>query len=140
MIEITEKEKGHLHLICSSKFEHLDRVVDETEAFIGKLISDAEFAYKVVLLVSEAVTNAIEHGNALDESKKVQLDVKVDDERVQITVEDEGEGFDPATVQNPTQDENLLMDGGRGIFFIQEMADDLSYELNGRRIHIFFNR
>ncbi len=140
MIEIIEKEKGYLHVICSSEFEHLDRVVDETEAFVGKLILDDEFAYKVVLLVSEAVTNAIEHGNALDKSKKVTLDLKVNNKRVQITVEDEGEGFDPAAIQDPTNDENLFMDGGRGIFFIQEMADDVSYELNGRRIHIFFNR
>lgn len=140
MIEIIEKEKGHLHLVCSSEFEHLDRVVDETEAFVGKLISDDEFAYKVVLLVSEAVTNAIEHGNALDKSKKVTLDVKVGVKQVLVTVEDEGEGFDPETLKNPTQDENLLMDGGRGVFFIQEMADDVSYELDGRRINIIFNR
>ncbi|MEM8486982.1 MAG: ATP-binding protein [Bacteroidota bacterium] len=140
MIEISKKSTTHLHIDCSSEFEHLDRIVDETEAFLGGLITDPEFAYKIVLLVSEAATNAIEHGNALDVSKQVKLDVKVIPSKVTITVEDEGEGFERTAVQNPTADENLLIDGGRGLFFIEEMADDVSYELNGRRVNIVFNR
>jgi len=92
------------------------------------------------LLLTEAVTNAIEHGNVLDEEKKVIGDLKIDNERVQITVEDEGEGFEPSEVKDPTNAENLLMDGGRGIFFIEQMADEVSFEQNGRRVHIFFNR
>ena len=140
MIEISKRSAEHLHVVCSSEFEHLDRIVDETEAFVGKLIADPEFSYKIVLLVSEAATNAIEHGNGLDASKKVKLDVKVTKTNVTITVEDEGKGFERAAVQNPTEDENLLIDGGRGLFFIEEMADEVTYELDGRRVHIIFNR
>ena len=88
MIEISKRSAEHLHVVCSSEFEHLDRIVDETEAFVGKLITDPEFSYKIVLLVSEAATNAIEHGNGLDASKKVKLDVKVTKTKVTITVED----------------------------------------------------
>ncbi len=140
MIEITTKEKGHLHIVCTSDFGHLDQVVDETEAFAASLINDEELAYKVVLLVSEAVTNAIEHGNAMDESKKVLLDLIIDASRVKITVEDEGDGFDREKISNPTDTANLLLDGGRGIFFIEEMADKVDYELDGRRINIYFKR
>ncbi len=140
MIEISKRSAEHLHVVCSSEFEHLDRIVDETEVFVGKLIADPEFAYKIVLLVSEAATNAIEHGNGLDASKKVKMDVKVTAAKVTITVEDEGEGFERTTVQNPTSDENLLVDGGRGLFFIEEMADEVTYELKGRRVNIVFNR
>lgn len=140
MIEIEKKSATHLHITCSSEFEHLDPIVDETEAFLADLITDPEFSYKIVLLVSEAATNAIEHGNGLDASKSVKLDVVVAAAKVTITVEDQGEGFERAAVQNPTADENLLVDGGRGLFFIEEMADDVSYELNGRRVNIVFNR
>ncbi len=140
MIEITTIAKGHLQIVCSSEFDHLDQIVDETEAFTAPLIDDEELAYKVVLLVSEAVTNAIEHGNAMDAGKQVKLDVVIDDSRAKITVEDEGEGFKREEIQNPTDEPNLLMDDGRGIFFIEEMADKVDYELNGRRIHIYFRR
>lgn len=128
-----------MHVVCSSKFDYLDQIVDESEAFVATRIEDPEFAYKIVLLVSEAVTNAIEHGNGYDESKKVLMDLKIGD-KVQITVEDEGEGFDPKSIQNPTDEANLLFDSGRGIFFIEEIADEVKYELNGRRVHIFFSR
>ncbi len=140
MIEISKKSTTHLHIYCSSEFEHLDCIVDETEAFLGDLITDPEFAYKIVLLVSEAATNPIEHGNGLDAAKQVKLDVKVEPSKVTISVEDQGEGFERSTVQNPTADENLLIDGGRGLFFIEEMADAVSYELNGRRVNTVFNR
>lgn len=140
MIEITKKEKGHLHFVCSSEFEHLDRIVEEADAFVKPLVEDEEFAYKIVLLLSEAVTNAIEHGNALDSDKKVTIDLKIDSKRAQITVEDEGNGFERSEIEDPTNAANLLMDGGRGIFFIEQMADDVAFELNGRRVHIFFNR
>ena len=140
MIDITKKAAGHLHIVCTSEFGHLDRIVDETQAFIGALVDDDEFAYKVVLLVSEAVTNAIEHGNTMDTTKKVRLDVVVGEKRVAISVEDEGAGFDPSAVKNPTDEANLLMDGGRGIFFIEQMADEVQYAKDGRQVHIFFDR
>ncbi len=140
MIEITKKAKGHLHVVCSSEFEHLDRIVDEAESFVSSIIKDDDFTYKIVLLLSEAVTNAIEHGNAYDAAKKVVVDLKIDSKQAQITVEDEGKGFERSNVQDPTDKENLLMDGGRGIFFIEQMADDVSFELNGRRVNIFFKR
>ena len=140
MIEIKTKKKGHLHFVCSSEFDHLDAIVDQTEVFLAPLIADDELSYKVVLLLTEAVTNAIEHGNAMDTQKRVTGDLLVQNKQIQITVEDEGEGFERQTVKDPTKEENLLMDGGRGIFFIEQMADRVEYEMQGRRVHIFFDR
>ena len=140
MIEITKKAKKHLHLVFTSELEHLEPIVDETEAFLVPLVPDEELSYKIVLLVSEAVTNAIEHGNEMDASKKVFVDIEIGKKQVQITVEDEGKGFQREAVQDPTDEANILMDGGRGIFFIEELADKVLYELNGRRVNIFFNR
>lgn len=140
MIEIAKKSPHHLYIKCSSEFEHLDTIVDKSEAFLASQVTDEELAYRVVLLLTEAVTNAIEHGNANDAGKIVYIDIQVMDKEILLRVEDEGDGFDPDSVSNPTASENLLNDGGRGIFFIEEMADAVTYENSGRRVCITFNR
>ena len=140
MIDIRNTIDGVLDIKCSSEFEHLDTIVDRSEEFLASLIEDEELAYKVVLLLSEAVTNAIEHGNKLDASKHVTISLEVKPKKVTITVEDQGEGFDRGQLKDPIDGANLLNDGGRGIFFIQEMADAYHLENGGRRVHIIFNR
>lgn len=124
----------------SSTFEELERVVDEAESFLATCFTDDEKVYTGVLLASEAVTNAIEHGNALDESKKVLIDFKSKSDVVEIWVEDQGVGFNRADIKDPLNEEQLLLDGGRGIFLIEKLADKVCYENNGRRIGIIFNR
>ena len=113
MIEIKTKGKQVLEIDCSSDFEHLDRIVDESEAFLGPLLNNDDLAYKVVLLLTEAVTNAIEHGNKNDATKAVHIVLKVHDTKITIEVEDEGQGFEPDQVASPVDQENLLNDGGR---------------------------
>jgi len=127
-------------LEIASTFEELERVVDEAESFLAACFTDDEKVYTGVLLASEAVTNAIEHGNALDESKKVMIDFKASKSVVEIWVEDQGTGFNRADIKDPLNEEQLLADGGRGIFLIEKLADRVAYENNGRRIGIFFNR
>lgn len=82
----------------------------------------------------EALRNAMVHGNKNDPAKKVTVETEVRDDRVTISVEDEGEGFDPGTVANPTLDENLLKEGGRGVYLITHLMDEVSYENGGRKV------
>ena len=140
MIEIKTKSKGVLEIDCSSEFEHLDRIVDESEAFLSTLLDDDDLAYKVVLLLTEAVTNAIEHGNKLDTTKAVHILLEVKDAKIVVEVQDEGHGFNPNNIANPIDTENILNDGGRGIFFIEQMADEVHFDNNGSRVQIVFNR
>lgn len=140
MIEIRNTSEGVLDIKCSSEFEHLDEIVDRSEAFLASQITDDELAYKVVLLLSEAVTNAIEHGNKSDASKIVTVNLTVGKKKIAIVVEDEGDGFDQSEVDNPIEGANLLNDGGRGLFFIAEMADEYKLENGGRKVRIGFNR
>ena len=140
MIEIRNTRDGVLNIRCSSEFEHLDAIVDRTEEFLATQLKDDDLAYKVVLLLSEAVTNAIEHGNKFDASKEVKVTLEVKTKKIEITVEDEGEGFDKSEVKDPIERANLLNDSGRGLFFIQEMADDYHIGDGGRTMHILFNR
>ncbi|MEZ4703378.1 MAG: ATP-binding protein [Rhodothermales bacterium] len=139
MIQVKTKSPNHLVLECSSDLGNLDELVEQTDDFVGTLGLDEELAYKVVLLMSEAATNAILHGNAEDPAKKVDIQLIYTSGRLELTVEDEGEGFDPDRVRNPIAAENVLRDGGRGLFFIREMAEEVHLENNGRRIRMIFH-
>jgi len=137
---MTEQKEFIKTLEISSTFEELERVVDEAESFLAACFTDDEKVYTGVLLASEAVTNAIEHGNASDESKKVMIEFKSTQNVVEIWVEDQGPGFNRSDIKDCLSDEQLLSDGGRGIFLIEKLADKVCYEKDGRRIGMFFNR
>ncbi len=140
MFEVSQPGPHHLTISCSSDLVHMDALVEHADAFLGAQKIDEELAYKVVLLMSEAATNAIEHGNAHDREKHVEIDIHLGTDAIELTVEDQGSGFDPSTVMNPVAAENLLLDGGRGLFFMREMADEVHLENEGRRIRIVFVR
>lgn len=123
-----------------STFEALDALVESTAAFMQLVTEDEEFNYQVVLIASELATNAIEHGNGNDSSKVVTFRVHDEGEKVAITVQDEGDGFDPNAIANPLAQDNLLLDGGRGLFLIEAMADGMRYEENGRRVTAYLNK
>jgi serine/threonine-protein kinase RsbW len=138
MVVVKAKTPSRLVIECTSDLSNLDELVELTDAFVAGLGIDDELAYKIVLLMSEAATNAITHGNEEDPEKKVEIHVFRDREHIALIVEDEGAGFDPERVENPIAAENLLRDGGRGLFFIREMAEEVYLENSGRRIRMVF--
>ncbi len=81
----------------------------------------------VLLAVTEATTNAIIHANKCDQSKMVTINVKVNKTKLVVKVKDEGEGFDPADVPDPTEPENLLNESGRGVYLMRIYMDSLEY-------------
>lgn len=123
----------HLHRTLPSTYEALEDIVNETSAFVEEHL-DEETGYNVMLLVSEAVTNAIEHGNQMEACKQVHVDVRVLTDRIEVSVEDEGVGFNRDQVDHPLDDENLLEDSGRGLFLLETLAREVHYEEHGRRI------
>lgn len=129
---------GVMELVLESDLASIERVVEETEAFLAPRVGDEDLAYRVVLLATEAVTNAIEHGNKFDPNKQVFYRVDVQAARIDLTVEDQGEGFDPSDRDDPREAENLLREGGRGILFMESMADDIQFMDGGRKVHLTF--
>lgn len=125
-----------LHLILPSTFDMLDDLVEQTQEYVEARTSDEDLAYRVTLLASEAVTNAIEHGNRLAPDKSARYRLWSVGEGFEFTVEDEGEGFDFDAVQSPLAAENLLADGGRGLFLMRELATSIEYENEGRRVRV----
>lgn len=78
------------------------------------------------LAVREAMVNAVAHGNKYDPAKKVRLVLETKSDSVRIKITDEGEGFDPNKVPDPTQGDNLLRGSGRGLLLIQTFVDEFS--------------
>jgi len=95
---------------------------------------EASFAIRIAL--EEAMVNAIKHGNRLDPAKKVHVECKVTPRRAEITIEDEGPGFDRAAIPDPTRDENLDKPSGRGILLIEAYMDGAQWSRGGRRLRM----
>ena len=124
---------GHgktVRLEFHSTFDMLDfvQVVSDQIARMAGLDEDAR--HWVNVAVRESVINAIKHGNAHDERKRVHVEftplhAAEPAEGIQIRVRDEGPGFDPATLPDPLAPENLLKSSGRGIFLIRSFMDEM---------------
>lgn len=95
-----------------------------TEASLGE-----EKLSNLLLCVSEAVTNAIIHANKLDPEKVVNIRAELDDEFLTFIVKDEGIGFNPDAVPDPTEPENLMKDHGRGLFLMRTYLHELRYNI-----------
>ena len=92
----------------------------------------------ILIAVTEAVNNAIVHGNHNDEEKKVKVEVKKDTGKVIFMISDEGNGFDFTNLPDPTAPENLELPDGRGIFLMKNLSDEVAFDLNGSKVSITF--
>lgn len=92
----------------------------------------------IMVAVTESVNNAIIHGNQKDKDKEVELRLDIGKDNLKFTIKDQGKGFDPNTLPDPTSPENILNPGGRGVFLINHLADEVDYLDNGRIIQMTF--
>jgi len=131
--------KKTFHLNLKSTFEESEKIPDFVDSIRDdcKLDESASETFKLVL--SEAVSNAIFHGNKGDENKDVKVKVAVLENAITADVIDQGEGFDPDKKENPLKEENLLETSGRGVFLIREFADHTEFKNGGRHIHFRVN-
>ena len=100
---------------------------------------DDETTYWVGMALREALANAIKHGNKLSSEKRVLVHMLLVDGQLQIEVEDEGGGFDPACLEDPTSPGNLLRSSGRGVFYMHQFMDEVNFragELGGTRVEL----
>jgi len=99
------------------------------EPILSKLKSDLsipdESFYNIMIAATEAVNNAVTHGNKLNPEKIVEFTVKANKQSIIVRVSDQGEGFNPENVADCLKPENLLKSSGRGVFIIKELMDDV---------------
>jgi len=129
-----------LELELPSTFEALEHAVAATRSFVEKQGVDEDLGYDVVLLVSEAATNAMKHGNRWDASRTVTIRITVGEVTIAVSVEDEGDGFDMSLLSKPPDLVNEMRDGGRGLFLMYAMATEVAYDRGGRRVRLLFSR
>ncbi|NHE59282.1 ATP-binding protein [Cyclobacterium plantarum] len=92
----------------------------------------------IMISVTECVSNAIIHGNKEDKKKYVRLEVKFLEDQLKFIIEDEGSGYDYQHLNDPTSPENLQKSGGRGVFIMRHLCDEINFENEGSKITLTF--
>lgn len=114
-------------LDIASRFEMLD-VVQTVVTHLATLVGFGEDAiHYMSVAVRESVVNAIKHGNRQDAEKRVDLLFTIGEKTLEVSIHDQGLGFDPNSIPDPLAQENLLKVDGRGIFFMKSFMDEVSY-------------
>jgi serine/threonine-protein kinase RsbW len=125
-------------LVIESKVSNLRKVEDFLEEFSYEASLSRESYAKVLVSVMEAVNNAIVHGNHNDRMKKVQIHFIEGTSMLIVTVTDEGNGFSPDTVPDPTMPENIENASGRGVFLMRRLADEIEFNSRGNSVKMKF--
>ena len=133
-LDILPREVKEDCVIISTEPKLLPDIEDAIQTKLNECNFGQRSAFAVRLAVEEAVINAMKHGNHMDKAKTVTIRWAIDDRRAVIVVEDEGEGFDPAAVPDPTEDENLEMPHGRGLVLIRAYMDEVLFNEKGNQI------
>lgn len=97
-----------------------------------------EAYHNILLVLTEAVSNAMAHGNQYHPERPVTVQASMADRQIRMTVTDCGPGFDPSTLPDPLHPDRLLQEGGRGVFLMRHMADEVTFELTpeGLTVHL----
>ncbi len=119
-------------ITLSSQVTKINDAVSELVDFVVGLKRIEDFTLSVAL--TEAITNAIIHGNEKDPAKRVFAEVLIEPERVVLQIADEGIGFDYQKLADPTKKENLHKQSGRGIFFVRYFMDEVKFNQVGNEI------
>ena len=122
-----------LRLSIGSDLEQVDLVGVVIQSTLEQIAVDPDQTHWLVMSIREAVINAILHGNRQEPDKRVLVAVDVEGPDLVVRVEDEGSGFDPDSLPDPTAPENLLRPSGRGIFMMRQFADSIEYSFPSER-------
>lgn len=120
-------KSSSVQIDIQSSFEMVDLVQVVFDSLSSQIGFDVDSAHWISVALRESVTNAVRHGNKLDSDKRVIVRFEVDESDFTVSVEDEGEGFDPKKIPDPLAEENLLRASGRGIFFMKNFMDEVTY-------------
>ncbi len=119
-----------------SRYPHAKAVEDRIVQEAQQAGYDEESLFALRLSLEESLTNAIRHGNSCDASKHVAVKYRITQERIDIAVSDEGQGFNPTSVPDPTQPEHLSRPSGRGILLMRAYMNEVTYNAKGNCVHL----
>lgn len=126
-------------LLIPSKAENIvlvEKMVDD----VCDLFDVKEEMYGHILVaLTEAVNNALQHGNKANPDKNIEISFKMKNGRIYFTVKDSGPGFDYNNLPDPTDPSNIEKPTGRGIFLMKHLSDNVTFEENGSKVILEFN-
>jgi serine/threonine-protein kinase RsbW len=128
-----EGAKSFGQIIIPSCLDDLPKVDEYVERKLRKLGVDKDKLADIAISVTEAVTNAVVHGNKNNLEKKVTICLKANPSCVEVTVEDQGNGFNPEAVGCPIEKRNILKPVGRGIFILKSLMDKVEFIIQPRK-------
>ena len=112
------------------------RVIEELLQQLSAMHWSEHDVFGIHLAAEEAIVNAIKHGNQYDADKEVHVLIKLSPSQLYLRIEDEGEGFDPDELPDPTEDENLDRASGRGVMLMRYYMSDVQYSDRGNRVEM----
>ena len=123
------------HETIESRWELLDQATERILRLVPPVANTPTGLEELRLVLSEAIANAIIHGNREDPNKKVQVCGGFEDgDRLLLVITDQGAGFDPASIPDPTSSQNIFATHGRGVFLMQRLMDKTEFRLGGRQV------
>jgi len=125
-------------LKIASKTDSLHIVEKFVDDFSVNCNIDHDVYGNLLIAALEATNNAITHGNKLNEEKQVEIVFAMDDQKIVLTVKDEGPGFDFKNIPDPTSPENVENMSGRGVFLMTKLSDEIEFEGNGSFVKMTF--
>ena len=125
-------------LKIASKTDSLHLVEKFVDNFSVNWNIDHDVYGNLLIAALEATNNAITHGNKLNEEKQVEIVFAMDDQKIVLTVKDEGPGFDFKNIPDPTSPENVENMSGRGVFLMTKLSDEIEFEGNGSFVKMTF--
>jgi len=117
-----------------SDITYIRKASREVENLLRSNNVDDSLIFDIRLSIEEAIKNAIIHGNKKNRKLPVYISYSLKDNKFNVEIEDKGSGFNPGEVQDPTSNENLLKEGGRGVFLIQKLMDEVKYNDRGNKV------
>ena len=116
--------------------------IAKIEPYVNRIVNQYDISEdlygNILISLTEAVNNAIIHGNDNEKDKYVTVQLKHKRKNIIFSVSDEGNGFDYSNLPDPTAPENLLKLGGRGIFLMRQLSDSMDFVNDGRTVEIQF--
>jgi len=125
-------------LKIASKTDSLHLVEKFVDDFSASCNIDHDVYGNLLIATLEAANNAITHGNKLNEDKQVEIVFVMDDQKILLTVKDEGSGFDYSNIPDPTSPENVENMSGRGVFLMTKLSDIIEFENSGSLVRMTF--
>ncbi|MCA1900598.1 MAG: ATP-binding protein [Candidatus Hydrogenedens sp.] len=121
-----------------SKLEQISLIEKIIDEISEQLTITPDVYGKILIATIEGVNNAIVHGNKLDQRKNVTITFTVNDKEIIVKISDQGTGFDPNAIPDPTVPENIENISGRGVFLMKKLSDNIKFENKGSTVELHF--